>query len=401
MKMKAKRTTRREFLKQSAGFAGTVMLAGCGTAKVLENLAEAPGTAEKQATGKGRAHYKVFSEGIIGDMRIKNRFVRTATMISAASNGNPSDTYLEMHRELAAGGVGLLITGFMLPSKSDALNPRQIHVCDDRHIKGLKSIADAVHEADSACKLVAQIGHSGAFVSPSGINWPWTRKGKELTTEEVDAIVTDFAEATRRAQEAGFDGVELHGAHGYLLSSFLSPYTNKRTDKYGGSLQERVHIVRATMDQARQRVGSEFPILIRLNSNDVMPGGIRPDNFSILAKEVEETGVDAIDVSGNDPIKADIDTVEEETYFLEGARAAKVDIPLIVTGGNRTIDHMEGLLKQNGIGFFGMSRPLIREADLPNRWLAAQGDASATCISCNGCFGAIMRGETAYCVQEN
>ena len=395
-----KKTTRREFLKTSAVIAGAAIIPGCSVDQALRGEPETSGVDESKFKSEDRVNYKVFSDGAIGGMRVKNRLVRSATMISAASMGVPSDVYRDMHGELAKGGVGVLITGFMLPTESDALNPNQIHVYDDRHIQGLREAADIVHAADSRCRLVAQIGHSGEFVSPSGIKWPWKRQGKSLSTEEVEAIVTDTAEGVRRVRDAGFDGVELHGAHGYLVSSFLSPFTNRRTDKYGGSLENRVRIVGEMMDQARERVGTGFPILIKLNSDEAVPGGITPASFPDLAEAVEKTGVDAIDVSGSDCLKLDIDTIEEETYFLRGARAADVDIPVIVTGGNRTIDHMEALLRQNGIDFFGLSRPLIREPDLPNRWLASRGDASAECISCNRCFGVIMQGEPAYCVQE-
>lgn len=398
--MITKKTTRREFLKTTAAIAGTALIPGCAVGQARQGGTMSSAVEKDGAETVGRADYKVFTESTIGAMRVKNRLVRSATMISAAEGGLPSDTYRSMHVDLARGGVGILITGFMLPTRSDVLNPKQIQVYDDRHIEGLKTVADLVHATDSQCRLVAQIGHSGEIVSPSGIKWPWKRQGRKLSTEEIEAIVTDTAEGIRRVWDAGFDGAEIHGAHGYLVSSFLSPYTNKRTDKFGGSLEGRVRIVREIMDQARRRVGSDFPILIKLNSDETVPGGITPVSFPDLAEAIEKTGVDAIDVSGSDCLKADIDTIEEETYFLRGARAAEVDIPIIVTGGNRTVDHMEGLLKQNGIDFFGLSRPLIREPDLPDRWLAGRGDASAECISCNRCFGAVMQGESVYCVQK-
>ena len=400
--MATKKTTRREFLKTSAVIAGTAIIPGCSIGQAVQREPEWSAPEESKPNANGRAGYKVFSEGSIGGMRVKNRLVRSATMSSAASEGVPSVTYKEMHATLAKGGVGILITGFMLPSKGDlyAYNPKQIRVYDDQHIQGLKEVADLVHATDSQCRLVAQIGHSGEAVSPSGINWPHRRQVRQLSTQEVEAIANDTAHAIRRVREAGFDGAEIHGAHGYLVSSFLSPFTNKRTDKYGGSLQNRVRMVSEIVEQARDRVGSGFPILIKLNSEEPVPGGITPATFPDLAEEIEKTGVDAIDVSGSDCIKPDIDTIEEETYFLRGARAAEVDIPIILTGGNRTIDHMEALLKQNGIDFFGLSRPLIREPDLPNRWLAGRGDASATCISCNECLGVISRGEPVYCVQD-
>jgi len=321
-------------------------------------------------------------------------------MINAASNGDPSEEYIERFRELAAGGIGLIISGHMLPVRNDALNPRQIHIYDDRHIGGLRKVAEAVKSADSRCKLFAQIGHSGVGVTPSRIGSQGGGKRRELTTRQVDAIVAETADAVGRIKKAGYDGVELHGAHGFLMSAFLSPYKNQRTDKYGGSVEGRVRIVRDTVAQARRHVGSGFPILIKVNSDDDVVRNTTPDTFPQTAKEIERSGIDALHVSGNNATLKDIDTVEEETYFLKNARAAKVGIPTIVTGGNRSVDHLEEILRQNGVDFFGFARPLIREPDLPNRWLAARGDVSATCISCNGCFGPIGRGETVYCIED-
>jgi 2,4-dienoyl-CoA reductase-like NADH-dependent reductase (Old Yellow Enzyme family) len=277
-----------------------------------------------------------------------------------------------------------------------------VNVYDDSHINGLKNVADAVHKVDSRCRLFAQIGHSGASEGPSKIRWPGRGKGelRALSEKEIQDIVSDFADAILRVKKSNFDGVELHGAHAYLLSTFLSPYTNKRTDRYGGSLKKRIRIVREIMDQARNKVGPDFPIMIKLNSDDDVPGGITPENFPELAKEIANTGVDAIDVSGNDCLQPGISDIEEETYFLNGAVKANVKIPLIVTGGNRTIEHMEKILHTGEVDFFGLARPLIREPDLPNRWFEGKGGNRATCISCNGCFGVIMRGEQTYCVQE-
>ncbi|MBW2140977.1 MAG: hypothetical protein JRG97_07880, partial [Deltaproteobacteria bacterium] len=327
---------------------------------------------------------------------------RSATMIAAAARGRPTEEYIRMYRELARGGVAVIITGFMIPTRADARYARQIFVYDDKHISGLQRAAEAIHQTDNECRLVAQIGHSGDTVSPSGIKWPfpWKRKGRALAADEVDAIVNDFADAIWRVKTAGFDGVELHGAHAYLLSTFLSPLTNKRTDQYGGSLEKRVHIIRAIMDKARKRVGPDFPIMIKLNSDDNAAKGLRPENFPALANEILKTGVVALDVSGNDCLKQDIEDIEDESYFFPGAKTLDVKTPIILTGGNRSVDHMEKLLKTSEVDFLGMARPLIREPDLPNRWLKGRGDKKAACISCNGCFGAIMEGKTAFCVQE-
>lgn len=394
--------SRREFLSTSGKIAGAVIFSGVSLGCLNPARHSGKTTEAKTFPPQGRESYKVFSAGRIGAMTTKNRLVRSATMIAAASGGRPTPEYIRMYRELALGGVGVIITGFMIPTRADARYGRQIFVYDDSHISGLQQVAKAVHEADGACRLVAQIGHSGERVSPSGIKWPfpWKRKGRALATEEVDAIVRDFAEAIRRVKSAGFDGVELHGAHAYLLSTFLSPLTNKRTDQYGGSLEKRVHIVRAIMDEARKSVGPDFPIMIKLNSDDNTARGIRPESFSTLADEILKTGVAALDVSGNNCMQEDIEGPEDEAYFLPGAKALNTRVPIMLTGGNRSVEYMEKLLKTSEIDFMGMARPLIREPDLPNRWLRGKGGERATCISCNGCFGAIMQGKTAYCVQD-
>jgi 2,4-dienoyl-CoA reductase-like NADH-dependent reductase (Old Yellow Enzyme family) len=184
------------------------------------------------------------------------------------------------------------------------------------------------------------------------------------------------------------------------LSSFLSPLTNKRTDRYGGSLEKRVHIIKAIMDAARKRVGPDFPIMIKVNSDDNADGGIRPDDLPALAHEIIKTGIVAIDVSGNDPLHTGIGGIEDQAYFFAAAEALDVSVPVLLTGGNRNVDHVEQLLQTNEIDLIGLARPLIREPDLPKRWLAGRGREGARCISCNGCFDAITKGRTAYCVQD-
>jgi 2,4-dienoyl-CoA reductase-like NADH-dependent reductase (Old Yellow Enzyme family) len=390
--------TRREFIK----IAGTTLLVTGGSGrKPFMTEARSRPTNMPMSTEE-RAEYKVFSSAQIGTMSVKNRLVRSATMIAAAAGGRPTEEYIEMYSELARGGVAVIITGFMIPTQADARYERQIFVYDDSHIDGLQRVAEAIHEADNECRIVAQIGHSGDTVSPSGIKWPFPGKtqGRVLGTDEVDAIVNDFADAIWRVKTAGFDGVELHGAHAYLLSSFLSPFTNKRNDQYGGSLEKRVHIIRAIMDRARERVGPDFPIMIKLNSDDNVASGIRPDSFPALANEIVKTGVVAFDVSGNDCLQMGVEDIEDEAYFFPGAKALDVNTPIILTGGNRSVDHMEELLQTNEIDFIGMARPLIREPDLPNRWLRGTGDKRAACISCNGCFSLITQGETAHCIQN-
>ena len=281
MKRNTRETTRRDFLKTSGKIAGAVLFSDLSAVCLADPQKTKGPESGKVSSPEGREDYKLFSPGRIGTLTVKNRLVRSATMISAAAGGRPTEEYIRLYRQLALGGVGLIFTGFMIPTRADAGNPRQIFVYEDDHIGGLQQVAEAIHKAGNSCRLVAQIGHSGETVSPSGIQWPFPgkRKGKVLSGDEIEVIVKDFADAIWRVKTAGFDGVELHGAHVFLLSSFLSPLTNKRTDQYGGSLEKRVHIIRAIMDQARKRVGPDFPIMIKLNSDDNVAQGIGPENF--------------------------------------------------------------------------------------------------------------------------
>jgi 2,4-dienoyl-CoA reductase-like NADH-dependent reductase (Old Yellow Enzyme family) len=389
--MRAAKPNRREFIELSmAGAAGATI------ASTLVGRAEA----------KARTGYTLFSPGAIAGMEVKNRLVRSATWESAGENGMPTETYLEIYRDLAAGGVGMIITGYVAPTPS--VIGVQIHINDDKFMDGLAKIADTVHKIDPACKLVAEVGDGGATISPSGLGWPGRGGEKrELEVAEIEKIVAQFAEGIRRLKDTGFDGAELHGAHAYLLSSFLSDITNKRTDRYGGSVHKRVQIIREIMDQSRKKVG-DFPIFIKVNSNDagtphdVMDEGITPANFPELAMELEKAGVDAIDVSGNGCMYADIDDVDDEIYFLPYAeQLTDLEIPVIVTGGNRTVDHMEKTINTaKVVDFFGISRPLVREPDLPGRWMTGEGESKPRGINCNQCIFKAIRQGPLHCMQE-
>jgi 2,4-dienoyl-CoA reductase-like NADH-dependent reductase (Old Yellow Enzyme family) len=371
MSKRKREITRREFLEISAGAVGTVLIAGVG------------------CPAPHRGDYNIFSEGQLGTLRLKNRLIRSATFESAGSNGEVTNVYIDLHRNLAEGGVAMITTGITAVAVEEDAMPAQIHVYDDQYIEGLSRVADAVHNADSECKIIAQVGHRGNKVAV-------------LSTEEVEEIITCFAEAIRRVQQAGWDGIELHGAHSYLLSSFLSPSTNIRTDKFGGSIENRVRIIRDIMDQAREQVGDDFLIQIKVNCYDIIPGGININNFPELAMEIEKTGIDAINVSGMFPLRKNIDSPEKQSYFLEYAESLNVKVPIILTGGNRSIELLEGILQNGKVDFFGLARPLVREPDLPNRWLQGSGGADSTCISCNGCYDKILTnpGEPLFCIQN-
>ncbi len=419
------RTTRREFIE----------LALTTTAVGLTQGGRAEAATPPASRPEGRAHYKIFSPGRIGKMKLKNRFVRSAAFEGAgAITGEVTEDMLRFHRVYAEGGVALTLTGYMAVME---YGKKISHVCayDDRFIPGLTRLAEAVHGVGNGCKIGAEIGHDGSSsgvprddrayqpsmlspagvkwpnrISPSGIDWRGQPAGHILTVAEIERFCEDMGQATRRLREAGFDCVEIHGAHHYLVNTFLSPYTNRRTDRYGGSLKNRVRIVAEMVQRMRHYAGRDFPILIKLNCDDGSvdngtPGEIDIHNFPALVREIARAGVDAIDISGSekpgDPMRANIDKPEEQSYYLRFAEALDVETPVILGCGNRNVELLEGILNRTKgrVDFFNFARPLIREPDLPKRWLEGRGEAGAQCTNSSLCFRRLTQtGEPIRCV---
>ncbi len=401
MKKEKIRTSRRKFLKIGTGAAFTIL---SGRSLLAYTLGKSR-YKERATTGR-RENFKVFSEGRIANLLLKNRLVRAATFMGVSPDGYFSEKGVAIYKALSEGGVGLIISGHMtvVPPESKGEIYPQTCIYDDRFTPSIRKIANTVHQVGNGCKVFAQINHVGMSdivdnpVSPSDVCWPNIKKElRVLSTNEVEDIVANFVDAAKRVHEAGFDGVELHCAHGYLLSSFLSPYTNRRTDKYGGSTEKRVNIVREIITQVRKRIGSDFPILVKMNSDDIVEGGIDLDSFPALAKEIAKTGVDAIEVSGSNCIRMGLHNPEEQSYFVKYAERLDLDIPVILTGGNKSVELIENISHEDKVDFFGFARPLIREPDLPNRWLEGRGGKECTCISCNLCFHYLSKGEMTQC----
>ncbi len=290
----------------------------------------------------------------------------------------------------------MIVTGHMTVATIDenAFPHNLTRIYDDEYISQIRKIVDAVHGADSKCKVVAQLNHIGnhplmriSGIGPSSQPWPGQKRNPHaLSISEIHKITDAFADAAIRAKKAGFDGVEIHAAHSFLLHSFLSPLTNTRTDEYGGSMKNRVKIVRETVQKIKNIAGSEFPVLIKVNTYDNGAGGIDINNFPQLAAEIASTGIDAMELSGAKPALPDIDDPTEQSYHARYAKKINVDVPVILTGGNKSVDVVERLFRPGKIDFFGFARALIREPDLPNRWLNKNADAECTCISCNECI---------------
>ena len=376
-----------------------------------------------------RHNYKIFSGGPIGPLKLANRLVRSATWDPSILDGRGmNDDVLKIYKQVAAGGVGLIITGDFsvvppnfLGDDFDADDFSYEAVC----IEGFGRLVDVVREASPHCKIIAQLSGDYPGIGPSAIPSPYTiEQDLPLSVEQINNLVNCFVETIHGIQQEGFDGVQLHAAHGGLLSKFLSPYANRRNDQYGGHHHNRVRILREIIAGARDKVG-DFPILVKVNATDYLEGGIDMDTFPALASEIEEAGVDAIEVSGGmwdcllrsedelgfRPVPAPeshtrIKNPEKQSYFLKYAEQLNLSIPIVLVGGNRDVERLEQIIQDGKVDFISLCRPLICEPDLPNRWRDGEGSSGTVCISCNSCmydmYTGLFEGEphAVYCVYK-
>ncbi|OPY21670.1 MAG: salicylyl-CoA 5-hydroxylase [Methanomethylovorans sp. PtaU1.Bin093] len=343
----------------------------------------------------------------IAGIKIPNRFVRSATHEwMAEPDGTPTSRIGDLYGELARNEVGLIITGYAYVDPKGKSDDLQQGIYDDSFIGPYKEIVARVHEHGS--KIVLQIAHGGRqtmitadnpyMLAPSAVIE--TTKGmtpEEMTGKEVLETIENFAQAARRAKEAGFDGVQLHCAHGFLLSNFLSPYTNRRNDRWGGSTKKRTQVILDIISRVRELAGENYPILVKLNVTDgFKPGAHKhtldaPESIEI-AKILADNGVCAIEVSGGvaeageELFRTMIDSPKKEAYYREYAKMIKeqVDVPVILVGGIRSKQVMEMLLKEGYADMISLCRPLIAEPDLVMKLKKGETE-SAKCVSCNLC----------------
>ena len=229
-----------------------------------------------------------------------------------------------------------------------------------------------------------------------------------MTPRYITEVISAFADAARRSKAWGFDGIQLHGAHGYLINQFLSPHTNLRTDEYGGSIENRCRFMMEVYDAVRATVGPDYPVFIKLNATDFLDNGLTVEEGCYAAKKLSDAGIDAIEVSGGtsasgrkNPVRMKINAPEKEAYHLDAATQVKASVtcPVMVVGGFRSYEVAEKAVAEQGMDYIALCRPLIREPHLPKRWL--DGDRSpAHCISCNRCFKPGMEEGGIYCVVE-
>lgn len=318
----------------------------------------------------------------------------------ADDGGRPRPVLVDLYRQLARGGAGLVITGHMFVTAGGKCHAEMTGIYDDALVPDLAMLAGAVRDAGG--KVAVQINHGGMqcsretvaeTVAPSDIAADFLQQpARALEYSEILDIVDAFSQAARRAQLAGFDAVQLHGAHGYLINQFLSPFTNRRVDDWGGSLENRMRFLREIVQAVRDQVGADYPILIKLGLADALDAGLSFDDGLAVVSALDEMGLDGVEISGGIGGRRDFNSrsrirkPEEEAYFRDWARAARAHtrLPLILVGGLRSRAVMEDVLASGDADFVSLCRPLICEPDLPERLRA--GQTRAACISGNRCW---------------
>ncbi|MDL2314304.1 NADH:flavin oxidoreductase [Desulfovibrio sp. OttesenSCG-928-C14] len=352
----------------------------------------------------------LFEPARVGGLALKNRLLRSATFERALdAQGDFLPVLAPIYEKLAQGGLGAIITGMFATDARARVTPSMVKAYDEAMLPQLTELARLVQAR--GCKLVVQLSHCGLKATPDDGSAPlgpsrWeVAEGKfaeAMSEEQIAATVRGFAQAAALCQKAGVDAVQIHGAHGYLLSQFLSPYYNKRQDAYGGPMLQdayggdisgRGRIVLEAYRAVRESVGKDFPVWVKINCKDLLEGGGSTADYFRICRELDRLGIDAIELSAglgtgraSNPAQPVRDASEEGSYAAEAVElAALVKTDVISVGGYRSPAIMEEWLNKGGIKALSLSRPLIREPDLAARWAA--GDASgAACISCNKCF---------------
>lgn len=369
----------------------------------------------------------LFNPGKIGTLDLKNRFVRSATADCLASeDGKITNGYLKLYERLAKGGVGLIITGNYYVNSAGRHLPKIPVLDQDSVVKELKKVVEIAHQ--HGAKIAAQINHAGRqtdlrtvseAIAPSPVLDSFSRiKPREMTEDEINTTIADFGAAARRVKGAGFDGVQIHAAHGYLISQFLSGHTNRRTDQWGGSAENRRRFLLEVYKEIRSQVGTEYPVLIKINCEDCIEKGVVLEEAVETCRQLDTAGINGIEISGGigeqglvslrGDIPKDIavrgrniilrfimglllNSYIKKSAFFEGyfsTQAAEVKrnvgVPVISVGGMRNPDKMEAMLDQGDADFISLSRPFIRQPNLVNLIEKDKSDP-IRCDNCNRC----------------
>ncbi len=393
---------------------------------------------------------KLFESTTIRGLTVKNRIAKSAMIEGLCdAEGRITPALVRLYGRWARGGASLLVMGDARITHGAGVTGTELGLGDDGCLEGLSQVARVVHEQGAA--LFAQIGHPGPQIAQKTANHlgpvaPSSRFSlasleyqRQLNDVEIRRIVDAFGTAAGRVRRAGLDGVQLHGAHGYLISRFISSRFNRRQDRWGGDFMSRLRFLREIVEAVRRQVGDDFPLTIKLNAHDGQPGGLQLAESIRLGQMLQTLGVDAIEVSagtvesgrgyypsrGGAPVDLSLRMIEEripiprrlsklvsplirrvgrqvalqgEAYFLhEAARfAAELDLPIWCVGGIRTLARAEEILQTTRIAMVSLARPLIRQPQLPKLW--QQGDSpTARCTSCNRCLLHVGLGDPLRC----
>ncbi|GGO91270.1 NADH oxidoreductase [Nocardioides phosphati] len=332
-------------------------------------------------------------------VKLPNRLAKSALSEQLGTIGShaPDERLVRLYRRWAQGGSGLLVTGNVMVDRRALGEPANVVVEDDRDLEALAAWAAAA-KSEGAVAIV-QVNHPGRQsprtlsprpVAPSAIGLKGMGGAfavpRELTVEEIADLVRRYAETARVCVAAGFDGVQLHGAHGYLISQFLSPLANQRTDRYGGSAENRRRFLMELVAATRAAIGEDKVLSVKLNSADFQRGGFTEDESILVAKALEEAGVDLLEISGGTyevgammGVTQRESTRQREAYFLEFAERLRgqVSLPLMVTGGFRTAAAMSAAIESGAVDVIGLGRPLAVDPDFPRLLLAGKSSEVA------------------------
>ena len=375
---------------------------------------------------------QVFTPVTIGPVTLRNRIIRSAAFENMAYGNSPSEALFDYHTAVARGGVGMTTLAYASVNRSGLSFDGQLWMREEI-VPGLRRITDAVHEAGAKCSI--QLGHCGNMThratcgcmpvgASSGFNLYSPTFVRGLKIKEIDALVEDFGKAVNLAREAGFDCVEIHAGHGYLISQFLSPYTNHRHDEYGGSLENRMRLMRRVITRVLEAAGNDMGVIVKMNMHDGFRRGMQEEECLEVARELERLGVHAIVLSAGFVSKAPMEVMRgamplrtmthymdtrkfwwlkalvrvfgrvmiptvpyREGYFLDDAKhfRAAVKLPLIYVGGLVSLNKMEEVLEA---GFDGLqvARALVRDTDFVNKLHSGEITRSE-CGHSNYCIG--------------
>lgn len=324
--------------------------------------------------------------------------MRSATTSAYANtDGTLRQPIIELYRELARGEIGLIVTGHLFVLETGKAHQGMAGISQDSHVRGLSQITDVVHESGGA--VVAQLNHAGIQckddrAGPSkyqGEGW----QSRALSEREIEDIIAAFGDAAQRAVSARFDGVQIHGAHGYLVSQFLSRLVNKRNDQWGGSLENRMKLLEAVYDEIRSRLGS-VPVMLKLNCDDFSPDGFTIQDSIIVAQRMLKKGVDLLEISGGgvgrqeelkSRAKHSDPNLEELPLAGHAARIREKTRPNLIAlvNGFKSVETMKYVIERGLCDMVSMSRPFIRNPNLVRD--LRRGQKNVSCIRCNRCLG--------------